>query len=209
MLWNLVALTTSLKSYLSSSDEIGWELSGCISEKLSKSVENAVALQSEYRKMQTRKNSVFGHFSHSDSGHWLRILYSGWYLNFAAAPPLEPAIAEARSDENTFKFDSSNCKFEVMFIKQSHTLHKKWSLPLRISSVNVTKSAETCGFVTFSEEILNGKLYFLCSEKLSKSVETVVALLLFQDRNISWMLQGIEYLRRQLLHLLMEQRWRF
>ena len=209
MLWNLVALTTSLKSYLSSSDEIGWELSGCISEKLSKSVENAVALQSEYRKMQTRKNSVFGHFSHSDSGHWLRILYSGWYLNFAAAPPLEPVIAEARSDENTFKFDSSNCKFEVMFIKQSHTLHKKWSLPLRISSVNVTKSAETCGFVTFSEEILNGKLYFLCSEKLSKSVETVVALLLFQDRNISWMLQGIEYLRRQLLHLLMEQRWRF
>ena len=209
MLWNLVALTTSLKSYLSSSDEIGWELSGCISEKLSKSVENAVALQSEYRKMQTRKNSVFGHFSHSDSGHWLRILYLGWYLNFAAAPPLEPAIAEARSDENTFKFDSSNCKFEVMFIKQSHTVHKKWSLPLRISSVNVTKSAETCGFVTFSEEILNGKLYFLCSEKLSKSVETVVALLLFQDRNISWMLQGFEYLRRQLLHLLIEQRWRF
>ena len=25
-------------------------------------------------------------------------------------------------------------------------LHKKWSLPLRISSVNVTKSAENCGF---------------------------------------------------------------
>ena len=30
--------------------------------------------------------------------------------------------------------------------------------PLRISSVNVTKS------VTFNEEILNGKLHFLCSE---------------------------------------------
>ena len=209
MLWNLVALTTSLKSYLSSSDEIGWELSGCISEKLSKSVENAVVLQSEYRKMQTRKNSVFGHVSHSDSGHWWRILDSGWYLNFAAAPPLEPVIADARSGENIFTFGSSNCKFEVMFIKQSQTLHKKWSLPLRSSSVNVATSAENCGFVTFSEEILNGKLYFLCSEKLSKSVETVVALLLFQDRNISWMLQGIEYLRRQLLHLLMEQRWRF
>ena len=26
------------------------------------------------------------------------------------------------------------------------TLHKKWSLPLRISSVNVTKSAGNCGF---------------------------------------------------------------
>ena len=34
------------------------------------------------------------------------------------------------------------------------TLHKKGSFPLRISSVNVTK---------FTEEILNGKLHFLCS----------------------------------------------
>ena len=34
---------------------------------------------------------------------------------------------------------------------QQNVLHKKWSFPLRISSVNVT------------EEILNGKLYFLCS----------------------------------------------
>ena len=25
-------------------------------------------------------------------------------------------------------------------------LHKKWSFPLRISSVNVAKSAENCGF---------------------------------------------------------------
>ena len=34
-------------------------------------------------------------------------------------------------------------------------LHKKQSFPLRISSVNVK--------VTFAEEILNGKLHFLCS----------------------------------------------
>ena len=34
------------------------------------------------------------------------------------------------------------------------TLHKKWSFPLRISSVNL---------VTFTEEILDGKLHFLCS----------------------------------------------
>ena len=26
------------------------------------------------------------------------------------------------------------------------TLHKKWSFPMRISPVNVTKSAENCGF---------------------------------------------------------------
>ena len=38
-------------------------------------------------------------------------------------------------------------------------LHKKWSFPLRISSVNV----ETADLVTFTEEILNGKLYFLCT----------------------------------------------
>ena len=27
-----------------------------------------------------------------------------------------------------------------------HTLHKKWSFPLRISSANVTRSAVSCGF---------------------------------------------------------------
>ena len=41
--------------------------------------------------------------------------------------------------------------------------HKKWSFPLRISSVNVTKSAENCGFGHINEEILNGKLHFVCS----------------------------------------------
>ena len=29
---------------------------------------------------------------------------------------------------------------------QNYILHKKWSFPLRISSVNVTKSAGNCGF---------------------------------------------------------------
>ena len=41
------------------------------------------------------------------------------------------------------------------------TLHKKWSFPLSISSVNVTKSAGT-----FTKEILHGKFHFLCSVKL-------------------------------------------
>ena len=45
----------------------------------------------------------------------------------------------------------------------SSTLHKKWSFPLWISSVHTTKSAETADLVTFAEEILNGKLHFLCS----------------------------------------------
>ena len=43
------------------------------------------------------------------------------------------------------------------------SLQKNWSFPLRIFSVNVTKSVENCCLVTFTEEILNGKLHFLCS----------------------------------------------
>ena len=35
------------------------------------------------------------------------------------------------------------------------------NFPLRISSVNVTKSAETAYLVTFAEETLNGKCHFL------------------------------------------------
>ena len=51
-------------------------------------------------------------------------------------------------------------------MKISKTLYKKYSFPLRISSVNVTKSAGN--LVTFTEEILNGKPRFLCSETLDK-----------------------------------------
>ena len=40
------------------------------------------------------------------------------------------------------------------------TLHKKISLPLGISSVYLTKSAENCGFGHITEEILNGNLHF-------------------------------------------------
>ena len=52
------------------------------------------------------------------------------------------------------------------------TLHKKWSFPLRIFSVNVTKpqfphiywrNPDPADFLTFTEEILNEKLHFLCS----------------------------------------------
>ena len=46
-------------------------------------------------------------------------------------------------------------------VKQS--LHKKWSFPLKSSSVNVTKSPFTADLVTFTEDIFNGKLHFLCS----------------------------------------------
>ena len=50
------------------------------------------------------------------------------------------------------------------FHRQQNSLHEKWSFPLRISSVNVTKSAGFCGFSHIYDEILNGKLHFLCSD---------------------------------------------
>ena len=44
------------------------------------------------------------------------------------------------------------CRYNFLLL----VLHKKWSFPLRISSVNLD-------LVSFTEEILNGKLHFLCS----------------------------------------------
>ena len=46
-------------------------------------------------------------------------------------------------------------------VKKNELLRKR-SFPLRISSVNVTPA----DLVTFTEEILNGKLHFLCSVRL-------------------------------------------
>ena len=54
------------------------------------------------------------------------------------------------------------------------TLHKKWSFPLRISSVIVIKFP--ADLVTFTEETLNGKLYFLWSVKS----EPAISLLFFE-----------------------------
>ena len=48
---------------------------------------------------------------------------------------------------------------------------KNWSFPLRISSVTVTKSAGNYAYlITFTEEILNGKLHFLCSDTCKNNV---------------------------------------
>ena len=43
------------------------------------------------------------------------------------------------------------------------SLCKIRSILLRMSLVNVRKSVFSCGFFTFTKEILNGKLHFLCS----------------------------------------------
>ena len=43
-------------------------------------------------------------------------------------------------------------------------MDKEWSFPLSIFSVNMNKNPqETPDLVTFTEEILNGKLHVLCS----------------------------------------------
>ena len=47
----------------------------------------------------------------------------------------------------------------------SPTLHKKWSFLLRISSLNVTKSAASYGFGHINKKILNGKLCILWSAR--------------------------------------------
>ena len=51
---------------------------------------------------------------------------------------------------------------QISAITEVHST-KKWSSPSRIFSVNVTKSEGTADLVTFTEEILNGKLDFFCS----------------------------------------------
>ena len=50
------------------------------------------------------------------------------------------------------------------------TAQKKWSLPLRIPSVNVTKSVVSCGF-RHIYWILNGKLYFFVQSEINRSAE--------------------------------------
>ena len=52
------------------------------------------------------------------------------------------------------------------------TLHKKWSFPLRISSVIVIKFP--ADMVTFTEETLNGKLHFLWSVKSEPAISLLV-----------------------------------
>ena len=49
-------------------------------------------------------------------------------------------------------------------LSREYTLHKWWRFPLQISSVNGPDPQETADLITFTEEILNGKLHFLCSD---------------------------------------------
>ena len=46
---------------------------------------------------------------------------------------------------------------------------QKWSFPLTISSVNMTKSAENCEFGHITEEIPDGKFHFWLSVSTKRS----------------------------------------
>ena len=57
------------------------------------------------------------------------------------------------------KFEIDHFPWNSILTK--HTVHKKSSFPLRISSKNFFQSA---GLVTFTEEIFNRTFHFLCSD---------------------------------------------
>ena len=63
---------------------------------------------------------------------------------------------KAQKEKNLF---STNYCLQSMILTEQFSLNKKWSSPLRISSVNVTKPDQ----ITNTKEILNGELHFLCS----------------------------------------------
>ena len=52
--------------------------------------------------------------------------------------------------------------YYFIFFHIACTVQKR-SFPLTISSVNMTKSVGNCGFGHITEEILNGRLHFVCS----------------------------------------------
>ena len=109
---------------------------------------------------------------------WRKMLKNSWYVStqqknvFRFSQEYFSSIKYAVKNYRFSDFCNTKSKTKVnlhrKFVREGYrwnrfstnTLHKKWSSPLRISSVNVTKSAVS----TFTEEILKGKLYFLCSD---------------------------------------------
>ena len=64
--------------------------------------------------------------------------------------------------------DLQNCAFK--------TLHKNLSFTLKISPANVTNPQLSTDLVTFTEEILNGKLHFSSSETSKINIFLVILL---------------------------------
>ena len=58
----------------------------------------------------------------------------------------------------------------VKYACNNRTLHKKWSFPLRSSSIMWPNPQFLVDLVTFTEEILNENLHFLCSDSLQRGI---------------------------------------
>ena len=87
--------------------------------------EVSLRIQSECGKIRTRKNSVFGHSSRSVPSSVVNMLTPVSFLEVFAI----------------------SLKLTMIIYTLVHfALHEKWSFPLRISPVDVTKSAGNCGF---------------------------------------------------------------
>ena len=69
-------------------------------------------IQSEYRKIRTRKNFVFGHFSHSDS-----------FATAVAILPLDH-YSESFVFENNWKSRKINLKYVIIIISLCQTFYK-------------------------------------------------------------------------------------
>ena len=79
-----------------------------------------------------------------------------WHLNFWYCAFSYEIITKLRS-----KYSSCNRpQFTESWLIHDNSLHKIWRFSLRISLVNLTKSAVSCNLVTFTEEIRDGKLHF-------------------------------------------------
>ena len=82
------------------------------------------------------------------------ILFGCFHIFFVSFLIIDPQLLLIFSDTVNRTLHNES-KYSESFEKEKYiiTAKKKWSFPLRISSVNVT----------FTEEILNRKLHFLCS----------------------------------------------
>ena len=145
-------------------------------------------IQSEYRKIRTRKSFVFGQFSRR--GMFKKhFIYSVYFYVKAKISDFDICISVPFSKvfkhgkmmlvmqyfsclynletfrEFEFTFIAETPVWQTFWSQALHLLNKNLNFPLKISSVNVTKSdQETADLVTFTKEFLNEKLGFLCSD---------------------------------------------
>lgn len=78
-------------------------------------------------------------------------------------PTLKNIQAENRQSNNKMMQILKYMKSGRLSLKRNQALHKKRRFPLRVSSVNVIKSALSSDLVAFTDQILNRKLHLMCS----------------------------------------------